>query len=247
MKPRSPRTGSFTDQERFDLSLLREAVRYRDWVLTQFEAVMTGDILEVGAGIGNFTERIADYGLRVVACEPDAALYQELRSSVSTRVNVVRARLEELDGSERFDTVVLFNVLEHLPDQDLALRALYRLLRPGGSLCVFVPAHAVLFGSLDQQYGHLRRYSRSDVIELLQSRGFVCRRVEYFNPIGAVGWFLVSRLLRRRKLTRSSVRVSERVAIPLGRALSRIGPPPFGQSVVAIATRPAIDMAVEIS
>jgi len=224
------------EDERLDLELLRDAVAYQEWVMGVFAPAVRGDVLEVGAGIGNFTRWIARRAERVMVAEPDASMAEEVERLSPPNVEVRASMLEMLDvGERRFDAAVMINVLEHIEDEAAALRAVRSLLRPGGRLCLFVPAHMALFGSLDKRYGHLRRYRRDDVAAQLADVGFEVELCRYFNVIGALGWWAVGRVARRPRLSVGSVRLSERVAVPVGRWLDRLGFRPFGQSVIAIA------------
>ena len=226
------------EDERLDLLLLSDAVRYQRWVLSSFGPPLRGRVLEVGAGVGNFTRWLARSAERVVVVEPDASMADALSEVAPANVEVRTVPIEDLRGSEeRFDAVVAINVLEHIEEDAEAVRIAHEVLRPGGRLCVFVPAHQVLFGSLDRRYGHLRRYTRRATKALLEVGGFHVAACRYFNPVGAVGWWLVGRLARRDRLSRSSVWLSEWVAVPIGRALDRLGRPPFGQSVLAVGIR----------
>jgi SAM-dependent methyltransferase len=231
-------SAAITGDERFDLELLRRAIRYQRWTVAQFGPRLRGELLEVGAGIGNFTRWLAPLASRVVALEPDQAMCEELRALGLPNVEVVPQPVEALRGGERFDSVVMFNVLEHIRDEPGVLRVLLEQLRPGGSVNLLVPAHARLFGTLDRRYGHFRRYTKDGVRRLLRAAGFDQVRASYFNPVGAVGWFVAGRILRMRRLSPSAVRLSDAVAVPVGRLLERLGRAPFGQSVVATGVRP---------
>jgi SAM-dependent methyltransferase len=226
--------------ERFDLETLRGAVRYQRWLLSVFGSALSGNVLEVGPGIGNFTRWLAQTASTVVAVEPDPLMCQSVLALGEPNVRVLETRFEDLAGTEElFDCVFLCNVLEHILDDGEALRIARSLLTPGGHVCVVVPAHPSLSGSLDHRYGHLRRYRQAEVLAALEGVGFSNVSASYFNPLGALGWLAVSRAAKRPHLTRSSVWLSEWVAVPLGRALQRLGPPPFGQSVVATGLKAA--------
>jgi SAM-dependent methyltransferase len=227
------------EDERLDLILLGQAVRYQSWVVDSFGGALSGDILEIGAGVGNFTRWLAPLANRLVVAEPDPVMAAELAGRVPSEVDVRPIPVEGLaDSGERFDAVVAINVLEHIADDRRALEITRGLLRPEGRVCVFLPAHRALFGSLDERYGHLRRYTVPGTSELLRKTGFQVATCRYFNPVGAMGWWLAGRVLRERRLSRASVWISERVAVPVGRALERFGAPPFGQSVLAVGIRP---------
>lgn len=225
--------------ESFDLQILRGAGGYQRWLLSWFGDALSGDLVEVGPGIGNFTRWLAPAARQVVVVEPEAQMCEEVEALGLPNVRILRGLLEDVTAElPASDAVLMCNVLEHIDDDAAAVRAGYGALRPGGHLCVVVPAHQLLYGSLDRRYGHLRRYCKADVRRLLESSGFVDVRAEHFNPVGALGWLFVARLARRPHLSEGSVSLSEQLAVPAGRALRRLGPPPFGQSIVAIGRRP---------
>lgn len=219
--------------------VLRSAPRYQHWVLDAFgKEHLRGDVVEVGAGNGNFTRWLAPEARHVTVAEPDVEMCAEIEALGLSGVEVLPARVEALQGARAFDAVAMFNVLEHIEDDVEALRATRGVLREGGVLLLLVPAHPLLYGTFDRRYGHHRRYTKRAVAEALTKAGYTVERCRYFNPIGALGWFAVSKILRRPRLSRLSVRIAERVAVPVGRLLERLGDPPFGQSVLAVARKP---------
>lgn len=86
-------------------------------------------------------------------------------------------------GDASFDLVVALDVLEHLDDDRAAVRELRRVLRPGGTLVVFVPALELLWGLQDDVSHHRRRYRRAELGEIIASAGFRIERLTYFNTL----------------------------------------------------------------
>lgn len=222
--------------ERYDLERLRPAVSYQRWVVDSFASVLRGRVAEIGAGIGNFTRWIAEHAEDVVAIEPDPAMCAGIADLGLDNVEVVQARLElyAFTANSRFDVAVLIDVLQLFPDDVAAIRASGRLLRVDGHLCALVPAHPWLRGSLDDRYGHHRRYTKERMVKLFDAAGLVVEEMRYFNPLGALGWLAASRMAHRPRLDPALVGLSERGAVPAGRLLERVVQPPFGQSLLAV-------------
>jgi SAM-dependent methyltransferase len=224
--------------EQWDLDLLRAAKGYQRWILDAFGSSVRGDVLEVGAGTGNFTRWMTETADTVTALEPDVSNAASLRRLGLERVEVLERPIEDLAGEARlYDAITMINVLEHIPDDAAAVRVAAGLLAPGGALCILAPAHEMLMSRLDRGYGHVRRYRKAEVAGLLTQAGLKLRECRYFNALGGVGWLVFVRMARREKLSRASVALTERVAVPVGRRLERAVSPPFGQSVLAIAER----------
>jgi hypothetical protein len=87
--------------------------------------------------------------------------------------------------------------------------------------------------------GHYRRYKEGTLKAQLTGAGFTVVQVRYANAIGAVAWWAIARVLRRTPTESASVNVFDRYAVPVIKWLESRWPPPFGQSIFAVATRPA--------
>ncbi len=74
------------------------------------------------------------------------------------------------------DVVVLLNVLEHIDDHEAALAELFRVVRPGGSVIIEVPAGPSLFDVYDRVLMHRRRYAMAGLVKLMEQQGFIVDR-----------------------------------------------------------------------
>jgi SAM-dependent methyltransferase len=127
-------------------------------------------VLNVGAGQGTFTELLEARGFEVASTDVSQAACDVLSARV--RGPVVRADATELPfADERFDAVVLGEVLEHVQDDVAALRECRRVLRPGGCAALSVPAHPTWFGPSDEWAGHVRRYTRESLLAACRAAG----------------------------------------------------------------------------
>jgi SAM-dependent methyltransferase len=219
---------------------MADADNYNEWLLDRGRPFIGRRVLDFGAGVGTFTAALAERGAEVVALEPDPEFTPRLheRFDSDDRVTIVVEDARWLSGNgarERFDTVLCLNVLEHIEDDRIVLRGLRDSLVPGGHLLLLAPAHGFLFGEIDRNVGHERRYSRAPLRTLLEQAGFEPVEVRYVNPVGAVGWLVSSRLLRRDQVPTGPLRVYDRL-VPVLQRLDRL-PLPFGLSVWAVARR----------
>ncbi len=82
-----------------------------------------------------------------------------------------------------FDLVSALDVLEHLDDDAAAAHDVWRVLKPGGTAVVFVPAYAFLWRKNDEFSHHRRRYTRATLATLLQGAGFELAEIGYFNTL----------------------------------------------------------------
>ncbi len=222
------------------LRKMDRADRYNSWLMERGFNYLGQRVLDVGAGIGTHTSRFAEGREFVVAAEPDPAFNARLRERFKDMANV--QVVEEYATSIRpeafapFDSIVCANVLEHIPDDQAALAHLNSLLAPGGHLLLLVPAHPALYGSVDEIVEHYRRYSRDGLRTTLTEAGFELTELRYVNPVGALGWFATSRILRLRTIPGGPLTFFDRL-VPLLRVLDKVDVG-FGLSLWAIARRP---------
>jgi len=138
---------------------------------------------------------------------------------------------------ERYDTVVGANVLEHVEDDEAALRQIFALLEPGGHVVLVVPMLRALYGSIDQAIHHFRRYERAELEETLVKAGFEVETTAPMNALGILGWWLNSVVLRRRTVPGVQARVNDLLA-PWLRFEEKLGLS-VGMSLLAVGRKPA--------
>jgi SAM-dependent methyltransferase len=227
----------------WDLEQLKEADGLTSWMFAQFEEHVHGRVLEVGSGIGTFSERILSRPVsHVLLMEPYLPCVDVLRKEFSDRPNVTILP-ETLPDSpslaeerERVDFILCQNVLEHIEDHEAALRAMAASLKPGGRLGLLVPAHPRLFGNLDRKYEHHRRYTRPLLRELLPAAGFEIDDLYSFNVLGIPGWWVQSRR-EDGQISRRSLAAYE-FLLRGWRPLEERIRPPVGLSLIAQARKP---------
>lgn len=230
----------FPPEQDATLRRMAGADNYNAWLVDRGLPHYGDRVLDLGAGIGTFTALLAQRAKQVVALEPDPAFHPALerRFGESDSVSVLPVGAESLTPEavgEPFDSVVCFNVLEHIEDDLGTLRGVRSVLRPGGRLLLLVPAHPQLYGAVDRAVAHCRRYRRSQLGKLINDAGMSPREVRYVNPVGAAGWLVSSRLRQRAEIPGGPLAAYDRV-VPLLRQLDRLRLP-FGLSVWAVAQR----------
>jgi SAM-dependent methyltransferase len=216
------------------------AVHYNAWLGRRFREHAGRRVLEVGAGIGTITAQLASGVELLIALEVEPERIARLthRFAGMPWVRPLLASVEATDWSalatERLDTVVFSNVLEHIEDDIKALSRLHDVLVPGGRLLLLVPALPALFGSLDEAVGHFRRYTPERLRDVVVRAGFALESLEWMNLLGIPGWYVNGKLLRRRAIPPLQLRIYDRLAPTLARLESRVRLP-VGLSLFAVA------------
>jgi SAM-dependent methyltransferase len=225
----------------YELTSMAHARNYYDWLSRVFAGVLRGTVVEQGAGTGLLSERLRRrYDVRLVLVEPEPSLQQRLARLADATTEVFAGTIEELAerrGAELADAVISTNVLEHVADDERCLHAIARLLKPGGHLCLYVPARPELFGSLDRHFGHIRRYARADLVAKLRAAGLSVEWARYRNLVGALGWWFSGRILERQDLPEKQVRFYDSYVFPVAQYVESRLPPPYGQNLLVLARK----------
>jgi SAM-dependent methyltransferase len=225
---------------------LSEAVRYRRWLAALARPYLGEHPIEVGSGTGDYALEWAGHVDRFTATEAEDSRLRTLADRFAGHPVIATRRLMLGDEAGTAATsgvhsaAVAFNVLEHIPDDVAALRAMGGLVRPGGAVVLIVPAFPSAMSRFDRAIGHQRRYTRASLGATLRDAGLTVERLRYVNPVGLLAWYVMVKGLDRTPTNGPALRVYDRLVVPVARALDRV-PAPFGQSVFAVARRsPAV-------
>lgn len=164
----------------------------------QIRTMEPGRAVDIGAAAGGNTRVLRENGWKAVALE-----YSEDGARIARErgLPVVRADALTLPFPDAsLDLVVAYDVFEHIPDDDRAVQEACRVLRPGATALVAVPADPALWSAHDDAVGHVRRYTRSSLVDLLERNDLVVEEIGSWNvllrPVAA--W-------RRRRITNSDL------------------------------------------
>ena len=235
----------------FELQALSQAANYQRWVFRSITADIGRRVMEIGAGIGNMSRWFPKCE-KLILTDTDETMLDVLRASIGPgqghitvrKFNVLADDLAPF-REENLDTIVSFNVLEHLEDDRRAMERVCSILRNSAAsetkrLITFVPAHAWAYGAIDKAFGHFRRYSRKSLELLCASVAPEASvKVRYLNAFGLLGWMVRGRLLKIPSISLGSIRIFEALCPILGPFddfLHRVMHLPFGQSLVAVMT-----------
>ncbi|HEX5430991.1 MAG TPA: class I SAM-dependent methyltransferase [Bryobacteraceae bacterium] len=222
-----------------DQQLMQRAERYFAWQARLAKQQLGRRVIEVGCGAGNFTRHLVDRewttGLDIVEeCLAQArARFQRHGNVQFLRLDVQDPRFCELK-TLRPDSIACLNVLEHIRDDRLALEHMRAVLDRGGRAVFLLPAFESLYGPIDHNLGHFRRYSKGSWRTLAESAGFRVKLARYFNSIGFFGWWANARIFRKEAQSPSQIEIFDRAVVPVLSRLESWIEPCFGQSIFTV-------------
>lgn len=205
-----------------------------------------GLLLDIGLGTGANASVFQKLGFKVEGVEPEPEAIK-IAQQTAPGVPVMQAPFPGAPLQEgRYGVAVMLDVLEHLEDDTAALREAARVLSPGGVLLITVPAFRFLWTRHDELAHHKRRYRRAELVERIGAAGLEPVFVSYYNyllfpPIALVR--LISKALgiqsRKSDFSKTPRLLNGvlYVMFSMERWLLRLGPLPFGVSLIAVARK----------
>lgn len=226
-----------------DLEAMSFAKNYHRWILNEFRPFIGKNLLEVGAGTGNFSELLLQHlqpeSLTVI--EPSNNMFPLLEDKLKSHPNTkcYQAFFSEIYHSVPVlpDTVFYINVLEHIPEDKLELTYVYETLPIGGHVCIFVPALPWLYGTADANLGHVKRYYKRPLESLVQAVGFSLVKSHYFDIAGIIPWWILFCLLKTPAVKAGQVSIYDKMVVPLMQKIENLIPMPVGKNILMVGKK----------
>ncbi len=137
-------------------------------------------ILEIGAGTGGNIAMLERFGeVQAVEMSDLARQIAWEKTGREFLYGYLPDHVPVAPGS--VDLICLFDVLEHVAEDEASLTAMRDLLKPGGRIVLTVPAHQWLWSAHDVGLHHMRRYSRKLLRERIEKAGYRIERLSYTN------------------------------------------------------------------
>lgn len=135
--------------------------------------------IEIGAGTGNVTRYLMEKGYQNVSVGEMHLSGLEYAKTYGVK-NCYQFDLLRSPFENEFDTVCMFDVLEHIEDAGLALNKIHQMLTTNGHAVFTVPAHSWLWNRDDKIASHKKRYTKKEMINELEKAGFQIEVASYF-------------------------------------------------------------------
>lgn len=147
-------------------------------------------IFDIGGGNGVVSAMLEENGLRTVLIEPDiSGVYNAQKRGLK---NIINASFHESGfKNESIAEAGLFDVLEHIKDDEGFLASVRDTLKRKGILYLTIPAYRFLWSEEDIISGHFRRYNRKTISSLLKTTGYRIEYLSFFFSFFPVPAFIV--------------------------------------------------------
>lgn len=166
----------FAEEERHFWFIAR-----KEFILQKIKNYITKDkkIIEIGAGTGNVSRYLQKNGYNNVSVGEMHLNGLKYAKGYGIK-ECYQFDLLDSPFENEFDAICMFDVLEHIENDDLALQNVYNSLTGGGNIVLTVPSHMWLWNRDDAIAGHKIRYNKKELIQKLEDNGFEILKAKYF-------------------------------------------------------------------
>ena len=222
-----------------ELEVFQYAVNWKAYFRAYISEYLTGDILEVGGGIGATTELLCDGRQESwTVLEPDATLREQAQARFAAKplavpIDLFGGTVADLPRERFFQVIIYIDVLEHIEGDQNELKCAANHLAPNGRLIVLAPAHNYLFSEFDRAIGHFRRYSRQMLLDAAPSE-LTVERACYLDSVGMCASLANRWVLRKGQPTLRNIRFWDSYLVRASRLVDPILRYSLGKSVLAV-------------
>ncbi len=213
------------------LDVISDADKFNQWMFDTIRPHTSGRILEIGSGIGNISDLFlkdnAEIMLSDIRTGYCATLEKRFQDAPSLQ-GVLLMDLTDDDFDTKFadhvgtyDSIFALNVVEHIFDDDLALKNSKKLLKDGGKLVILVPSYQALFNGFDTELEHYRRYTKNSLTKVFKKSDYEIMHAQYFNFIGIFGWFFTGSILRKKTIPEGQMRLYNTL-VPIFKVIDKL-------------------------
>ncbi len=222
-----------------ELELFSHAHNWKGYYRKHLSHSILGEVLEVGAGIGETTTHLHNEKVTKWLClEPDASLAENIENKIKENKLPNNCQLQvgttqSLSSNQLYDTIIYIDVIEHIEnDKEEIIRAT-ELLKQGGRLIILVPAHQYLFSPFDKAIGHFRRYNKARLQEVIPSI-LQEQKIFYLDCLGYLASLTNKWFLKKEYPTLKDVKFWDRIIVPVSKLIDPIIGYSTGKSLIGI-------------
>ena len=223
-----------------ELSMFESASNWKKYVARNIKDLVRGDVLDVGAGIGSNLSYLDNASVTSwTLLEPDIKNFSELSKIVieaKKSLFRINGTLSDVDSSRQYDTIIYYDVLEHISNDKGELNLANKLLKRGGRLIIIVPASMLLYGDFDKSIGHYRRYNKSTLEEVLPN-GLIQERRRYLDCVGFALSLMSKFTTNPSEVSNIKFLIWDRIAVRLSGWLDRFTFFSIGKTLVVVARK----------
>ena len=222
------------DYQGLELENFDKAVIWRKYIYLLINKYVSNDVLEVGAGIGSFTNNYRKKIRNLTLSEIDDSNFNFLTKKFKDKNNIKVINSFTGQISETFNTILHLNVLEHIEKDVEEINQALKKLKPNGHLIILVPAHNELYGKFDKAIGHIKRY-KIDFFKSLKLDNAEVMELYYLDSLGYFLYYL-NKIFFKEEIypTKLKIFLWDKLFTPFSMILDKLLYYKFGKNVMCV-------------
>ena len=216
----------------FELEHFDSASNFREYQVSLISKYIKGNFAEVGAGTGGLVPYYKKFSKKITLLEPEKKLFKILKKSFSSkRVKIKNNTVDKLKNN--FDTIIYYDVLEHIKNDLEEVKKASKKLKKNGYLIISVPAYQAFYSEFDKSVGHYKRYNKKDFIKFEKKTNLRIEKLAYYDSVGFL--FLVLNKIFYLKQTNLKNKIFLwNLLIPVSKLIDSLTFNIFGKSLLCV-------------
>ena len=215
-----------------ELEYFDSAYNFRNYQLQLIKKYLKGSLAEVGPGKGEFFNYYKKYLNSIKLIEPDKKLYLHLKKKYKKKnVKIENKTISKIKN--KFQSIIYFNVLEHIKDDLKEVKDAKKKLVKNGFLIFSVPAFQTFYNEFDKSVGHFKRYNKKDFKKISSKTNLKIEKLIYYDSFGLLLLILNKIFSISNKNLKDKVKIWN-FFIPLSRFIDLVTFNRFGKSLICI-------------
>ena len=167
----------------FELEYFDNSNNFRNYQLNLIKKFLKNNTAEVGPGRGGFVNYYKKYCKFLNLIEPDKKLCRLLKQKYSNKkITIKNSTINKVQT--KFDTIMYFDVLEHIQNDLKEVLSAKKRLKKNGYLIFSVPAFQIFFNNFDKSVGHYKRYNKEDFKIIASKANLKIEKLIYYDSFG---------------------------------------------------------------
>jgi len=216
----------------FELEHFDNAKSFRNYQVSLIKKYLKGNFLEVGAGKGGLALQYYKNLDKLTLIEPDKKLFRILKNKFDKKNTKIFNKFIK-DINDKFDTIIYFDVIEHIKNDLLEIKNASKKLKKNGHLILNVPAFQFFYSDFDKSVGHFKRYNKKDFYKLSKKSGLRLEKIYYYDSIGYI-LLLISKIFSFKQTNLKNKVFFWNMLIPISKILDKLIFNCIGKSLLCV-------------
>ena len=217
-----------------ELEIFDKANLWRNYLHKIISKYIGKKVLEVGAGIGSFTQIYMDDKKDITLSEIDDFNYKTIKEKFYYKKNCTIEKKRITEINDEFDTIMYLSVLEHIEDDKEEILQALSKLRKNGNLIICAPAHNFMYSEFDKEIGHFKRYEMNFFKELKFKNAIVLKSF-FIDSFGYLLYF-INKLVFKKEVYPSKLKIFiwDKLFIPITYIIDFVTFYKLGKNIICV-------------